>query len=107
MKTEIIVLGYKHYSMENMQGLNVLIFGSNVETNNEAGAQVTQSQVLDYEELHNLKAIDKDNYPAKFEAEMEFTKVKDKGGKEKTGIAFKNLNYVCSMKLVEDKKKVS
>ena len=103
MKTEIIVEKYKHYSMTEREGLSVIVRGSNVSDSNETGVQITESPVLNYNELNYLKTIDADSFPAKFTAEVEFTKVKDKVGREKTGLAFRDLKFVCKMKLVEEK----
>lgn len=103
MKTDIIVQRFKHYDMGDNRGLNIVIDGEPIQTNNETGIQQTESPVP-YEEIAFLKTFGPDSFPAKFKANIEFTRVKDKNGKEKTGIAFKNLEYVCKMKLVEDKK---
>jgi hypothetical protein len=104
MKTEIIVANFSHYNMTDNKGLAVQIFGGAVDTNNERGLSITRSEVSNYDELEYLKTFPKEFFPAKFSANMEFGKKKDKNGKEVTTAIFSSLNYISSLELVEKKK---
>jgi len=98
MTTDIEVLRFKHYDMgDEQKGASIIIVGENVETNNEQGMLTTESSIP-YEELENLLTIGSEKFPAVFKATVEFGKIKDGRGKEKTGVTFSNLKYQHSLK---------
>lgn len=103
MKTKIVVLGYKHYKMDDKQGLSVYQLGSYNETNNECGLSCTVAQILNYDEIVYLKTIPLKAFPAVFSVTQEVVKIKDKNGGEKSGIAYKDLVYENSLNIVERK----
>lgn len=109
MKTEIVVLGYSHYNMNDNKGLSIQILGGEVNTNNERGQSITRSEVKNYEELNYLNSLPLEAFPGRFSAEMELGKKKDRSGKEITAAIFSNLNFINSLELVDkkDKKQVS
>lgn len=106
MKTEIIVLSVNHYDMEGKQGLSVRVLGDFVQTNNKFGVEVSEASVSNYEELKNLSKNAND-LPAKFKANISLGVIKDRNGKEKSGVNLSNLEFVNSVELLDKKAKVS
>lgn len=102
MRTEVIIFSANHYEMDNNRGLSVRVMGDNVETNNKFGVEISEAAVSKYEELQYLSRFGKE-LPARFKADLSFGTIKDKSGKEKTGISLSNLEFVNSLELVDKK----
>lgn len=102
MRTEVIIFSANHYEMDNNRGLSVRVMGDNVETNNKFGVEISEAAVTQYQEKDYLQRFGK-QLPAKFKADLSLGTIKDKGGKEKTGVTLKNLEFVHSLELVEKK----
>lgn len=102
MRTEVIVFSANHYSMEDNQGLSVRVLGDEVSTNNKFGVEISEANVPQYHEKEYLERF-AGSFPARFKADISLTTIKDKGGKEKTGVALKNFEYVNSLELVDKK----
>jgi hypothetical protein len=104
LQMEVIIMNYNHYSMENgNKGLSARVIGSVVDSNNRSGVDISDAQIPNYGELTLLSQIPASHYPAKFKANIGLVSIKDKGGKDKTGVSLSNLQFVSSMKLVESK----
>ena len=106
MRTQVIIFNASHYDMGDNRGLSVRVLGDSVQTNNKLGVEISDATVQDYSELRNLQRMAPTDFPAKFNADISLVTIKANGGKEKTGIALKNLEFVNSVELV-DKKPVS
>lgn len=103
MKTQVIVFNASHYDMGDNKGLSIRVLGDVTQTNNKFGVDISDAAVPDYNELRYLQGFNPKDFPAKFNADLSLTSIKDKTGKEKTGVALKNLEFVCSMEFVEKK----
>lgn len=103
MKTQVIIFNVSHYDMGDNRGLSVRVLGDETQTNNKLGVDISDATVPDYNELKYLQGFNPKDFPAKFDASLSLTTIKDKNGKEKTGVALKNLEFVCSMEFVEKK----
>lgn len=105
MRVDVNILSVNHYQMDGNQGLSVRVVGDKVETSNKFGLEISEATVTDYNELKYLERFS-NQLPAKFKADFSLTNIKDKNGKEKTGVAFRNLEYVHSIEFVEKKSTV-
>lgn len=99
MNVEIIVMRYDHYSIEDKEGLSVMIAGNNKQAENFAGVDISQANVP-YSELQYLKTIPFDHFPARFSAEMDFSSI-SKNGKKLTGASFLNLKFKNKVDFVD------
>lgn len=103
MKTEVILFNASHYDMGDNRGLSVRVLGDVTQTNNKFGVEISDAAVSDYNELRYLQQIRPDEFPAKFSANISLVTIKANGGKEKTGIALKNLKFINSVEMVDKK----
>lgn len=105
MRSEFIITAVNHYDMGENRGLSVRVVGKKKQTNNGFGLDISQATVSDYSELNYLQRFAKD-LPAKFNADFELVTVKDKNGKEMSGVALSALEFVKSVEFVDVKKAV-
>lgn len=103
MRTEIIVFNVGHYDMGDNRGLSVRVLGDNATTNNKFGVEISDAKVPEYSELRYLQQFKASDFPAKFKADISLATIKGSNGKEQTGIALKNLEFINSMELVDKK----
>lgn len=103
MKTQVIIFNASHYDMGDNRGLSVRVLGDAVQTNNKIGIEISDAQVLDYNELRYLTKLHPSDFPAKFNADLSLISIKSSAGKEKTGAALSNLDFICSLDLVDRK----
>ncbi|MGG3781572.1 hypothetical protein [Schinkia azotoformans] len=107
MKTQVIVFNVSHYNMGENKGLSLQIEGDIVASNNKFGRDISYAEVGNYNELSVLSGLSPDSFPAKFECDLGFKTVKDKNGKEKTGVTLSNLKFLESLELVSKKAAIS
>lgn len=103
MKTQVIIFNVAHYDMGENQGLSVRVLGDNAQTNNKFGVEISDASVPNYKELRYLQQFSAKDFPAKFNATISLTTIKASNGKEKTGIALKDLEFVNSVEIVDRK----
>lgn len=103
MQTQVIVFNASHYDMGDNRGLSVRVLGDTTQTNNKFGVEISDAAVPDYNELRYLQKFNPKDFPAKFNADLSLKSIKGANGKEQTGVALSNLQYVCSMDFVERK----
>lgn len=100
MRMEVTILKVKHYSMDGNEGASVLLYDENYQrTNNSFGIDVTESPIP-YEEISKLADVD---LPAKIKADVQFKATKSRTGKEVTGIALSNLEFVSPVTMTNRK----
>lgn len=97
MKMEVVVLGKNFYDMNGQQGANVVLLGSEEDTNNKMGLSVSEAAVP-YDEHQSIKV-----FPAKYECEGDFVAVKNRSGKLITSLKLSNFVLKSRLKLVDDK----
>lgn len=102
MRVDVNILSVNHYQMDGNQGLSVRVIGDKVMTNNKFGLEISEATVAEYNELEYLSRF-ANQLPAKFKADFALTNIKDKNGKEKTGVSFRNLEFIHSIEFVEKK----
>jgi hypothetical protein len=102
MRSQFIITKVNHYDMGDNQGLSVRVVGDHQQTNNSFGLDISEATVGDYSELRYLLGC-ADQLPAKFNADFSLSTVKDKNGKEKTGVTLKNLEFVTSVEFSDKK----
>lgn len=103
MKTQVVIFNVSHYDMGDNRGLSVRVLGDNAQTNNKFGVEISDATVPEYKELKYLQQIPASDFPAKFNATISLTTIKASNGKEKTGIALKDLEFVNSVELMDKK----
>lgn len=103
VKTEVVIFSVGHYDMGDNRGLSVRVLGDKIKTNNKFGVEISEAVVPEYSELRYLQSINEADFPAKFKCEISLQTIKAANGKEKTGVALKNLEFLNSMELVDRK----
>lgn len=106
MRSEFIITSVNHYDMGENRGLSVRVVGKKKQTNNAFGLDISQATVSDYSELSYLQRFAK-RLPAKFKADFEIVTVKGANGKEMSGVALSELEFVNSMEFVDVKETVA
>lgn len=95
MKVEVLVLGKNHYDMEGQRGANLVLYGDYEETNNKAGISISQA-TIDYDDHSKLTV-----FPAKYRGDASFISIKNRSGKDVTGLRLSNLEFVNKVDLVK------
>lgn len=102
MRSQFIITKVNHYDMGDNRGLSVRVVGDLQQTNNSFGLDISEATVPDYLELRNLQRCAND-LPAVFNADLSLMTIKGTNGKERQGVALKNLEFVHSVEFVEKK----
>lgn len=107
MRSEFIIFNVSHYDMGENRGVSVRVLGGKTQTNNKFGLDISDAKVPDYRELRELQSIPAEKFPIKVSAEFSLVSIKGSNGKEQTGIALSDIQYVNSMQLVDIKEAVT
>jgi hypothetical protein len=102
MRSQFIITKVNHYDMGDSRGLSVRVVGDKQQTNNSFGLDISEATVPDYSELNYLLRFSKD-LPAKFNADLSLMTIKGSNGKERQGVALKNLEFVNSVEFIDSK----
>lgn len=105
MKAEFIIFSVHHYDFEGNKGLSVRIMQEPEDSNGSFGVKLSEANVSDYNELSVLAHLGADKFPCRVSADFAMTSLKNRAGKEVTGIALKNIKYIESLQLVAKDKK--
>lgn len=104
MRAQFIITKVNHYEMNDNRGLSVRVVGEKQETNNSFGLDISEAQVINYEELNYLRKF-ANALPARFDADFSIGTIKASNGKERSGVTLKNLEFVNSVEFTDIKSK--
>ena len=102
MRGQFIITKANHYDMGDNKGLSVRVVGDKQKTNNSFGLDISEATVSNYNELRNLQ-MHADALPAKFNCDFAIGTIKDKNGKERSGVILSNLEFVNSVEFTDVK----